>query len=89
MIPLPDSGRTTPGMVPCASTRERVHARHDGELASAECAALALHLAACAPCARAARAERGFLRRVRGRVGMQPAPASLRARVRAMLGGTA
>ena len=81
MIPQPDSGRTA---TPCAYTPERVHARHDGELAPALRADLDAHLAACPACARAAALERRFLARVRAAARVERAPASLRIRALAM-----
>lgn len=69
----------------CPSTEARTDALLDGELSAGAAAALGAHLRVCPPC----RAHVDALRRLLVAVGRQrthaaPAPASLRARVRAL-----
>lgn len=74
------------GSSPCAHTDRRVHERLDAELPADEAEALLEHLAACPPCrAQADRLQRfrEALHRLRGR--LDAAPATLRARVDALL----
>ena len=70
---------------PCERIAERAQAWLDGELAGAETAELRQHLASCATCRQVVEAEARFAHVLRTRVGVERAPASLYARVRAIL----
>lgn len=74
--------------VPCPVPDERAHELLDAELGAAEAAALHEHLHQCAPCRARVESVRRFMAAVRRQRRLVPhAPASLHARVRALLGG--
>ena len=70
---------------PCARTAERTHEWIDGELASDAATALEAHVATCPACAFEMVTEVRFVRVLRARAHIEPAPAALRDRVRALL----
>ena len=70
---------------PCDAIADRIYELLDGEMRAEDEADLRRHLAECAPCARAAERDEAFLRFLARRAVIEPAPASLRARVAAML----
>lgn len=70
----------------CERTEARVHELLDDELSSEDALALHAHLAECPPCRARAAGLRRFLSTLRRQRMRQPAaPASLRARIDAML----
>ena len=70
---------------PCARTIECTQEWIDGELAREAATALEAHVAACPACALAMVTEVRFVRVLRARTHIEPAPAALRDRVRARL----
>ena len=69
----------------CTEVREQMHALHDGELQSADSAAVSRHLASCTACAREYDQLRQASDAMRQQLQRFPAPDLLRARVRAAL----
>ena len=70
---------------PCERIAERAHAWFDGELAAAAVVELEAHLASCTACRQIVDAEARFAGLLRARLRIDRAPASLYARVRAMV----